>query len=216
MRISNVLLALALFGAGVLAWSIQLRAPLGVDVRPLAALPTRIGSWRSVEDVSLGPAVEAELGADLNLTRTYVGPSPQPIWLYVGYYGTDRGGRPTHTPRGCYPGQGWAITADRVLDVTPATHLRVNEYRVERGDERQLVHFYYRSHLRTGMLGGLDQNLDRIVGRIAYGRADGALIRLSTPIGAEGEVEARGRLIAFASDLDPQLGPHWPIESPRS
>jgi len=103
-----------------------------------------------------------------------------------------------------------------VLEVTPATHLRVNEYLVERDGERQLVHFYYRSHLRTGMLGGLDQNLDRIIGRIAYGRADGALIRLSTPIGAEGEVEARGRLIAFASDLDRELGPHWPIESPRS
>lgn len=214
MRFSNAVLALALLGAGALAWSIQLRPPLVVDVQPLAELPTRIGSWRIVEDVPMEAAVEAELAADLNLHRVYAGPARAPIWLYVGYYGTDRGGRPAHTPRGCYPGQGWAIAEDRVVAVTPDAKLRVNEYLVEREGDRQLVHFWYRSHLRSGMLGGLDQNLDRIIGRIAYGRADGALIRLSTPVGAEGEVEARGRLLAFASELDPMLGPHWPLESP--
>ena len=214
MRLSNAVLALALLAAGGLAWSIQLQPALSVDVKPLAELPTRIGSWRAAQDVPVEPAIEAELAADLNLNRIYLGPGSEPIWLYVGYYGTRRGGRPEHTPRGCYPGQGWAIAADRVLEVTPGSELRVNEYLVERDGDRQLVHFWYRSHLRTGMLGGLDQNLDRIIGRLAYGRADGALIRLSTPIGREGEVEARGRLIAFAAELDPMLGPHWPVEAP--
>lgn len=215
MRISHAVLALALIAAGGLAWSVQLRPHLQVDVNPLAELPMRIGSWRAAEDIPVEPAIEAELAADLNLQRVYLGPGSAPIWLYVGYYGTDRGGRPEHTPRACYPGQGWAIAADRVVEVTPGGDLRVNEYLVERDDERQLVHFWYRSHLRTGMLGGLDQNLDRIVGRLAYGRADGALIRLSTPIDDEGEVAARGRLIAFASELDPVFAGHWPIESPR-
>ena len=216
MRLSNACLVLALLGAGALAWSLQLRPALAVDVQPLVELPTRVGSWRFVEDVPTEPAIEAELAADLNLHRVYLGPAAEPIWLYVGYYGTERGGRPEHTPQFCYPSQGWAIASDRVLDVTPRDHLRVNEYVVERNGERQLVHFWYRSHLRTGMLGGLDQNLDRIVGRIAYGRADGALIRLSTPIGPEGEVPARGRLISFASELDPMFASHWPEESPRS
>jgi EpsI family protein len=215
MRFSNILLALALLGAGALAWSLQLRPSLEVDVRPLAELPTRVGGWRAVEDVPMEPAIESELAADLNLHRVYIGPAREPIWLYVGYYGTERGGRPQHTPRGCYPSQGWAIASDRVLAVTPGADLRVNEYLIERSGERQLVHFWYRSYTRTGMLGGLDQNLDRIVGRLAHGRADGALIRLSTPIGAAGEVEARGRLIAFASELDPMFGAHWPTESPR-
>ena len=215
MRLSNALLALALCAAGALAWSLQLRPGLDVDVRPLAELPEHIGSWRVAADLPVEPAVESELSADLNLQRIYVGPSAEPIWLYVGYYGTDRGGRPEHTPRGCYPSQGWAIASDRVIQVTPGTDLRVNEYLVERNGDRQLVHFWYRSHLRTGMLGGLDQNLDRILGRIAYGRADGALIRLSTPIGSEGETLARSRLIAFAAELDPIFAEHWPRESPR-
>jgi EpsI family protein len=213
MRVSNAVLALILSGAGLLAWSIQLRPALVVNAQPLAGLPNEVGAWRAVKDIPMEPAAEAELRADLNLQRVYVGPASAPIWLYIGYYGTERGGRPEHTPRGCYPGQGWEISETRVLDVTPGAKLRVNEYLVQRPGDRRLVHFWYRSYRRSGMLGGLDQNLDRLVGRIAYGRADGALIRLSTPIGPEGEVEARGRLLGFASELDPVLGSHWPVET---
>ena len=85
---------------------------------------------------------------------------------------------------------------------------------MERDGERQLVHFWYRSHRRTGLLGGLDQNLDRLLGRLLDGRADGALIRLSTPLGDGDEVTARGRRLAFAAAFDPLLAAHWPSEAP--
>src|SRR5262245_59075442 len=127
MRFSNGLLALALLAAGALAWTLQLRPALAVDVQPLAELPARVGSWRVAEDIPIEPAIESELDADLNLHRMYVWPASPPIWLYVGYYGTDRGGRPEHTPQFCYPSQGWVIASERVLEVTPGTDLRVNE-----------------------------------------------------------------------------------------
>ena len=59
----------------------------------------------------------AELRADFNLQRAYTGPAGSLIWLYLGYYGTDRGGRPEHTPRGCYTGAGWGIEQARTFDV---------------------------------------------------------------------------------------------------
>jgi EpsI family protein len=158
--------------------------------------------------------VEDELRADINLQRLYVHPTGNAVWLYVGYYGTARGGRPEHTPRGCYTGAGWGIESSRRLEVDPNGVLRVNEYVVERDGERQLVHFWYRSHRKTGLLGGMDQNLDRLVGRLLEGRADGALIRLSTPLAAGDEVAARGRLLAFAATLDPLLAARWPDETP--
>ena len=210
--VGNWLLVLALLAVGVLGWSLGLRAPLEPDVVPLANLPLQIGAWRALDETPLDEAVETELRADLNLQRSYYGPVNAPVWLYIGYYGTDRGGRPEHTPRGCYPGAGWAIEETQVLDVAPGTSLRANEYLLEREGERRLVLFWYRSHRRTGMLGGFDQNVDRIVGRLGHGRADGALVRVSTPVHPGGEVEARGRLMAFASDLDPLLGEHWPTE----
>jgi EpsI family protein len=212
-RLGTALLCALLVGVGALAWWLQLQPPLHVDASALAALPGRIGAWTS-RDVPLDHAVEAELRADLNLQRVYVVPTGEFIWLYVGYYGTARGGRPEHTPRGCYTGAGWGIESARSLDVDPKGALRVNEYVVERDGKRQLVHFWFRSYRKTGLLGGLDQNLDRLVGRVLEGRADGALVRLSAPLEPGDEVATRGRLLDFAATLDPLLAARWPDETP--
>jgi EpsI family protein len=212
-RLGTLLLCVLLVGVGAFAWWLQLRPALGVDASALAALPAQIGDFSS-RDVPLEAAEEAELRADLNLQRLYLDPNGDAVWLYIGYYGTARGGRPEHTPRGCYTGAGWGIASTRVLDADPATGLRVNEYVVERDGEHQLVLFWYRSHRKTGLLGGLDQNLDRLLGRLSQGRADGALIRLSTAIEAGDEAAARSRLLALAARLDPLLAARWPEERP--
>ena len=211
-RVGTALLCTLLVAIGALAWWLQLQPPLRVDASSLATLPGQIGAWVS-RDVPLESAVEAELRADMNLQRLYTHPTGASVWLYIGYYGTARGGRPEHTPRGCYTGAGWGIESSRSLDAEPGGPLRVNEYVVERDGERQLVHFWYRSHRRTGLLGGLDQNVDRLLGRLLDGRADGALVRLSTPLAPGEEVAARGRLLGFAAELDPMLAARWPDET---
>ncbi len=201
----------ALVSVGAMSWWLQLRGDPRVDTEALATLPLRIGAWNSFE-VPLEPRVEEVLQADLNVQRSYQGPTGDLIWLYIGYYGTARGGRPEHNPSSCYTGAGWYIEATRQLDVSPEEDFRINEYRVVRGRERRLVHFWYRSHRRTGMLGGLDQNIDRMIGRLFFGRADGALVRLSTALREEDEVGARSRLMSFAASVDPLIAERWPKE----
>jgi EpsI family protein len=206
-------LAVVALAVGALAWWLQTRSALAVDPSPLASLPLTVGSWES-RDVPLESMVESILRADFNVQRVYFHASAEaPIWLYLGYYGTDRGGRPEHVPRGCYTGAGWGIESARVVD--DGTGWRTNEYRVAKGHERQLVHFWYRSSRRTGMMGGIDQRLDQVLGRFGTGRADGALVRISTTLPAAGETEARAELFAFGRELDRQLAAHWPIERPR-
>jgi len=208
---TTILLCLVLGSVGSFAWWLQLRPPLQADVTALAGLPDQIAQWSS-SDVSLDAAVESELRADLNLQRVYYEPTGEMLWLYIGYYGTAAGGRPEHTPRGCYVGANWGIESSRVLEPAPHPPLRLNEYLVTRADERRLVHFWYRSHRSTGLLGGLDQNLDRLIGRLVDGRSDGALIRISTPLRGDDVVGARSRLLSFASSLDPLLADRWPAE----
>jgi EpsI family protein len=192
-------------------WWLRLGPQLQVDASPLSDIPTRIGRWQS-SDIPLDSVVEKELQADFNIQRVYLTRLGEPIWLYVGYYSTERGGRPEHTPRGCYASAGWAIESSQTLEVEPNTDPQVNEYLVEQRDKRRLVHFWYRSHRRTGILGGIDQNVDRMLGLLLDRRADGALIRISTPITEDDTTSSRGRLRAFARLLDPLLGEHWPTE----
>jgi EpsI family protein len=214
MKASNVataILVVLLLAIGGFAWSLQLQPTLAIDSSALATLPLRIDIYEG-EDIPLESTVESVLRADFNLQRAYYGAGSL-VWLYIGYYGTTRGGRPEHTPRGCYTGAGWGIESARTLQVDPQGDLRVNEYLVEQNGERRLVQFWYRSAHRTGMLGGWDQNLDRFVGRLTDGRADGALIRISTPLIGGDEVSARSRLLAFASEVDPLIGERWPTET---
>jgi hypothetical protein len=91
----------------------------------------------------------------------------------------------------------------------------VNEYLVEQQGVRHLVHFWFRSHRNAGMLGGFDQARDRLLGRLLDGRADGSLVRLSIPVEAGDEPNARSILLQFASAVNAQLGAHWPVESPE-
>jgi EpsI family protein len=206
-------LIVVMIAVGVAGWSLQMVPRLRVDTSPLADFPTEIGGWQST-DISMELAVERELDADFHIQRSYVRRLTEPLWLYVGYYSTERGGRPEHTPRGCYTGAGWGIESSQTVKISSVADFRANEYLVEQGGERRLVHFWYRSHRRTGILGGLDQNIDRLLGRLLNNRADGALVRISTPIVGDDTTAARGRLLSFASLIDPLFDRHWPTESP--
>lgn len=213
-RLATAALLFAFLAVGAGAWTLALRPPLEVDTAPLAAIPYEIASWQG-QDVSLETEVERMLRADFNVQRLYTHPLGDPLWLYLGYYGTDRGGRPEHTPSACYQAHGWTIESRRRLDVPGGPPgLRVNEYRVENNGERQLVHFWFRSFRSTGLLGIVDQTRDRLFGRLIEGRADGALVRLSTGLRGGDEVDARTRLLAFAARLEPELAAHWPVETP--
>ncbi len=211
--LGNALLAGALVAVGAVAWWLQLRPGLAVDAEPLSSLPPRVAQWRAV-DVPMAPSVERILRADFHVQRTYVRTGAAPIWLYIGYYGTERGGRPEHTPRNCYVSADWGIEQARVVEIDGA--LRVNEYLIERRGEQRLVQFWYRSHRRSGLLGGFDQSLDRLLGRLLHDRADGALVRVSMPVDEESLPLARRQLLRFSASLDGLLEQHWPLERPRA
>ena len=208
----------ALFGVLVLvgasAWALKLAADLEVDARELAQLAPSSGSWLS-EDIPVEDGVAQMLRADFNLQRAYRHPLGEMIFLYVGYYGTARGGRPEHTPWVCYPSTGWRILASRVRTVDEASGLRANELVVESEGERRLVLFWYRSGTRTGITGGLGLSLAHLRGRLFEGRGDTALVRLSAHLREGDETSARSALMGFAADIDRQLASHWPREARR-
>lgn len=207
IAITALLLANAAF-----AWVMLLRPALEVDPRPLDEVPNELGGWQG-SSLPVDDSVADMLRADFNLQRAYVHPFGGLVFAYVGYYGTTRGGRPEHTPRMCYQAQGWKLVEDRTYVVDVSIGLEVNEVVVERDGERRLVHFWYRTRRTTGLVQEVALILDHAVGRLFDGRADGALVRISTPIdGSDGIVAARSRLTEFGTQFERKLGDHWPIE----
>jgi len=208
-RATEFLLVALLIGVGIGAWSLWLRPALSVDATPLSTLPYQLEAWRGVP-VELEDGVTEMLRADMNVMRAYKDPTGGLIWLYIGYYGTQRGGRPEHTPEVCYPSAGWEIRRAQELPI--AHGLVADEFLVAHEHHEQLVHFWYRSSRRSGIHDALGAISDRILNRLLHGRADGALIRLSTPIDGDDIAAARARLREFAIALEQQLPAHWPRE----
>ena len=209
-RASSVALGAALLLAGALAWWLQLRPPLRAETRALLSIPAELGAWHSLQ-IPVEEAVESMLNADEHVQRVYRHPLGELVWTYVGYYGTRRGGQPEHTPSTCYLAHGWTIQGARKVRLS--TELAVNEFIVTQGGQRRLVYFWYRSHRRTGMTTRLSLALDHLLARVSNGRADGALVRVSTPLDAgEDAFTARSRLASFAREFEEQLAQHWPVE----
>ena len=150
------------------------------------------------------------------MQRTYLDPAGGIVWLYVGYYGTERGGRSEHSPFVCYPAAGWTVedAATRVVGVPGGGNVR--EIRVVRGDSERLVHFWYRSHRSSHLVGEVAHAWDRFVGRVSGGRADGAFVRISAPLTDTSESSVRDRLFKFGLALDSELAKHWPEEMPQT
>jgi EpsI family protein len=211
-RVLSVVLATLMVLVGSLAWSLQFRDPMVVEAASLEAIPREIEGWRA-SDIPLESVVESMLRADYNVQRRYENALGDVVWLYLGYYGTDRGGVPEHTPPVCYAAQGWTTSARGELVVGPERGLRVNEMVVELRGRRHLVHYWYRSHDRVSFLTTFGLRLGQVWSRLASGRADGSLVRLSTRIASEEDVpDARLRLAALAQALDAALDERWPRE----
>ena len=168
-RLFEVAVGVFLLSVGALVWMEALRPRLTVATRPLDRVPLELASLRS-EDTPIEVTVESMLRADFNVQRTYVDERRGGlVWLYVGYYGTERGGRPEHTPWACYRAWGWKIQQADVVRIDPERGLRANRIIVEQDGERRLVLFWYRSEQRTGILGAVGQSLDRVRGFFATG-----------------------------------------------
>jgi EpsI family protein len=209
----SFLVSLALLAGLYLLLGALERGPVVVAARTLSGLPTTLAGCRSSE-FRFEDRVMKELDPDDTLSRQYAPLSGgRPIVLYVGYYGTAKGGRTGHNPYACYPGAGWAIVSDARVEVSfGGRPVKVNQIVVRRGSEEEVVLFWYQTQGENVAARGLQQNLNRLKQRLLYGRDDGAFVRLSTESAGDSTGASR-KLRRFAAELMPQLSAHWPLET---
>lgn len=204
--VSVTLLVAAVAVAFPIAWGSEVVvAKVNLD-----QIPRRIVGLEGRDD-RFDESVYRVLNADYHLLRQYGKPGNPHVWLYIGYYGTAKGGRPSHVPQACYTGQGFYIVEWTKIPAPGGVGGTLNKMHVKQGNIHQLVLFWYQA--RDNVLGdGIEQNLHRLKNRMFYNRDDGAFVRLSTSMSPENEVEALALLKDFASTLLTLLPSHWPEE----
>jgi EpsI family protein len=213
MFVSGVTIRLLIVAAVLLATAAYLSAarrpepPLARE--PLADLPTVIGDWEGQAAETLEADIVRALGVDDHITRVYYADGQPPVGLYVGFYASQRQGDTIHSPMNCLPGAGWQpVAAARVaLPVqSPDGPIEVNRVVIQKGDDRQLVLYWY--HGRGRVVASEYVSLAyRVWDAATRSRTDGALVRVISPIARseDGPDAAERRALSFASGLYEEL-----------
>jgi EpsI family protein len=181
--------------------------------QPIPSMPVQLGAW-SGTDEPIPAHIRQVLGDGDFLLRTYRdnSASPSPVNLFMAYFPTQRTGDTIHSPLNCLPGSGWfPLEASRIMLSVPGHRpFPVNRYYVAKGSDRALVFYWYWAHGR-GVASEYWAKLYLVGDSIRLNRSDGALIRITTPVGmGETVVAAEQTLTAFGEQLVPLIDDYVP------
>jgi EpsI family protein len=188
---------------------------------PLRSFPIQVDQWRGRVSPDFDDRIVEILGADEYLTRIYQQDAEPPVDLFVGYYGSQTTGAVIHSPLNCLPGAGWqfrerdrmdvAVTrGDRARATAPRT-VTVNRVVMQKGEEHLVALYWYQERGRV-VASEYASRVYMMLDAARYGRTDGALVRVVTPVDMHGnatDVAAR-RLTAFVRTIFPVLDGYLP------
>ena len=180
-----------------------------VPREPLSRLPLALDGWSGREAAPLADDVVALLGVDDYINRRYARPGAEALGVYVGYYDTQRQGDTIHSPQNCLPGAGWRPVASRIADVRAGDRtLRVNEFVIQKGLDRQVVLYWYQGRGRVVANEYANKAL-LMLDAATVNRTNGGLVRVIGPVVTTTEAAAT-ELSAFVAALFPHLSKHLP------
>jgi EpsI family protein len=202
--------ALLLLGAIV---TIHFRSPgEAVPIRKsFSSFPAIVGAWKGRDETILEPDTVNMLKLSDYLMRRYVDRDGISVWLYIGYWQSQRRGSDIHSPKNCLPGGGWEPIETSRLSIPVAGHSRpisVNRYLVQKDNQMQLIIYWFQSR-GTAIAGELGAKIELVRGAVLHNRTDGALVRLSSPVKG-GVDETTARLTRYVQALYPILPEYLP------
>lgn len=203
--------AILLIGTGVFLHSHK-KSEVFPPRQSLSALPYQLGDWRGV-DVPIAKDVLDVLGPGDFLSRMYQDASSQQtlVHLFVAYFPSQQTGDTIHSPANCLPGSGWfPLESSRIMLAVPGhVPFPANRYVVAKGNDRDLVIYWYWSHNR-GVASEYWAKFYLVSDALRLSRSDGAMIRVITPLNGETVEAAQARLISFAGEIVPRIKAYAP------
>lgn len=207
---------IAILGTLYFYHNIKTGSNVQVVNKNLDKLPKKVMDYTS-QDIEMAKLVRKELDTDVYLYRRYLKNEIDFIDLYIGYYGTKKGGRTGHNPRACYPASGWGLVNEKKVNIqiiydNSTKIIKVNSLMVAKNQMNELVYHWYQSSRDKVLPSGISQNIHRFKEKIIFNRNDGAFIRVSTRI--EDKIEdAEKRIKLFIKKIFPLIVKYWPEEN---
>jgi len=178
----------------------------------LALFPFELRSWVGT-DIPIPAEIRKSIGAGEFLQRTYQNQTTPGAYvdLYLAYL-PNRPALDNHLPQDCLGASGWSPVESGITtlafpgdDAFPA-----NRYLIAKGEDRQLVLFWYSAHgRRIARDDWMDYYL--VFNKLRSNRSDSALIRMNTELlRGEKPEEAEQRLLSFAGLVNPLLKNYIP------
>jgi EpsI family protein len=179
----------------------------------LASFPLELKSWAGT-DIPIPPETRRSLGAGEFLQRMYKDQLNGGAYvdLYVAYV-PDQHALFRHLPQVCLEGAGWSpVESDTTTLAFPDdAPFPANRYVIAKGDDRQLVMFWY--SVRGRRVASQDwMNVYLALDSLRLSRTDNALIRMNTELQpGEKPEDAERRLLSFAGLVNPLLKNYIPL-----
>lgn len=183
--------------------------------RPFAELPLIVADRWHGKELGLEQNILNVLKLDDYMMRAYKDDRSNPalVWLYIGYYQSQRTGATYHSPRNCLPGAGWQFveTEQVTIPVQEGSKININKVLIEKGLDKQVILYWY--HDRGRVIASEYWAKSYMVwDAITQNRTDGALVRISLPVTTTPEDAYRVGL-AFLQDLWPLLQAYMPLKT---
>jgi EpsI family protein len=207
-RLSYIVMLLFLLATALARYWVQAHDREQAPPRTsLAQFPAQFDSWKQTAAQAMGGSALRELKADDYLSASYANDRGAVAYLFIAYYGSQRHRQTIHSPQNCMPGGGWTMSRHRRHQTAGRGSL--NEYLIEKDDERMLAFYWYQGRGRTDA-SEYWSRAATIKDAMRLGRTDGALVRVIVPIGKggnpdEAEEAARATGLEFSQKLLPLL-----------
>jgi len=126
--------------------------------------------------------------------------------LYIGYYYSADKAYSAHSPTVCYPAQGWKVDTDPVvgsLNIGPFT-INYEEIVSSHGKQRELVLYWYQSHLSTNTQVYLNK-IDMAYNKLVNNDQQHAFVRVAMPFVDAPYEKVKAEAVAFIHAFYPQF-----------
>jgi len=156
--------------------------------KPFAQFPLTITEKWQGKELGMEQSVLDILKLSDYMMRVYVPPQEgqsrvTPLWLYVGYYQSQRTGSTYHSPKNCLPGSGWHFveTDQVVVPASDTTSILINKVLIQKGLDKQIILYWYQDRGRV-IASEYWAKGYMIWDAMTQNRTDGSLVRISVPV----------------------------------